>query len=75
MKNIIKEIKPFQIVGALIIIGLLYGAISLYSKIQFYKSFAIKTRIVSVHAEQVEINTINRIYPATSVIESKRFYS
>lgn len=75
MKNIIKEIKPFQIVGALIIIGLLYGAISLYSKIQFYKSFANKTRIVSVHAEQVEINTINRIYPATSVIESKQSYN
>ena len=59
----------------MIIIGLIYGAINLYSKIQFYKSFANKTRIVSVHAEQVKINTVNRIYPATSVIESKQSFN
>lgn len=75
MKNIIKKIKPFHLIGSLIVIGLLYGAINLYSKIQFYKSFANKTRIVSVHAEQVEINTVNRIYPATSVIESKQSFN
>ena len=75
MKNITKRIKPFHLIGSLIIIGLIYGAINLYSKIQFYKSFANKTRIVSVHAEQVEINTINRIYPATSVIESKQSFN
>ena len=75
MKNITKRIKPFHLIGSLIIIGLIYGAINLYSKIQFYKSFANKTRIVSVHAEQVKINTVNRIYPATSVIESKQSFN
>ena len=75
MKNIIKKIKPFHLIGLLIVVGLLYGGINLYSKIQFYKSFANKTRIVSVHAEQVEINTVNRIYPATSVIESKQSFN
>ena len=75
MRNFIKEIKPFHLIGLLIVTGLIYGAFNLYSKIQFYKSFANKTRIVSVHAEQVEISTINRIYPATSVIESKRSYN
>jgi multidrug efflux pump subunit AcrA (membrane-fusion protein) len=75
MRNFIKEIKPFHLIGLLIVTGLIYGAFNLYSKIQFYKSFANKTRIVSVHAEQVEISTINRIYPATSVIESKQSYN
>ena len=75
MRNFIKEIKPFHLIGLLIVTGLIYGSFNLYSKIQFYKSFANKTRIVSVHAEQVEISTINRIYPATSVIESKQSYN
>ncbi len=69
-----KNIKPFHLIGGLIALGLLYGGINLYSKIQFYKSFANATRIISVVAEPAEMSAINEIYPATSVIEAKKSY-
>ena len=70
----LRKLKPFHIIGILIFIGLLYGSINLYNKIQFYKSFANQTRIISVVADKVTIGQINKTYPATSVIESNKSY-
>ena len=70
----LKNLKPFHIIGALILFGLIYGAINFYLKIQFYKSFASKTRITSVVAEEAQTSSINKIYPATSVIEANKSY-
>ena len=75
MLDYFKRLKAFQIIAAIVIVGLLYGAINLYTKIQFYKSFANQTRITSVAAEEVQIDSINKIYPATSVIEAKTSYN
>ena len=75
MLDYFKKLRAFQVIAAIIIIGLLYGAINLYTKIQFYKSFANQTRIISVAAQQVQINSINKVYPATSVIEAKKSYN
>ena len=75
MLDYFKRLKAFQIIAAIVIVGLLYGAINLYTKIQFYKSFANQTRIISVAAQQVQINSINKVYPATSVIEAKKSYN
>ena len=70
----IKKLKVFHILALIVTLGLLYGAINLYFKIQFYKSFANKTRIVSVVTEKVHVSSINKVFPATSVIESKKSY-
>ena len=70
----LKRIKPFHAIGILIFLGLLYGSINLYNKIQFYKSFANQTRSISVVAEKAQMGQINKIYPATSVIESNKSY-
>jgi len=75
MLDFFKRLKTFQIIAAIVIVGLLYGAINLYTKIQFYKSFANQTRTISVAAQQVQINSINKVYPATSVIEAKNSYN
>ena len=75
MLDYFKRLKAFQIIAAIVIVGLLYGAINLYTKIQFYKSFANQTRTISVAAQQVQINSINKVYPATSVIEAKKSYN
>ena len=60
MLDYFKRLKAFQIIAAIVIVGLLYGAINLYTKIQFYKSFANQTRITSVAAEKVQIDSINK---------------
>ena len=75
MLDYFKRLKTFQIIAAIVIVGLLYGTINLYTKIQFYKSFANQTRTISVAAQQVQINSINKVYPATSVIEAKNSYN
>ena len=75
MLDYFKRLKAFQIIAAIVIVGLLYGAFNLYTKIQFYKSFANQTRITSVAAKEVKIDSINKIYPATSVIEAKTSYN
>ena len=75
MLDYFKKLGTFEIIAAVIIIGLLYGAVNLYSKIQFYKSLANQTRTSSVQVQQVEINSINKIYPATSVIEANKSYN
>ena len=75
MLDYFKRLKAFQIIATIVIVGLLYGAFNLYTKIQFYKSFANQTRTTSVAAEEVKIDSINKIYPATSVIEAKKSYN
>jgi membrane fusion protein (multidrug efflux system) len=75
MLDYFKRLKAFQIIATIVIVGLLYGAFNLYTKIQFYKSFANQTRITSVAVEEVKIDSINKIYPATSVIEAKKSYN
>ena len=75
MLDYFKRLKTFQIIGAVVVIGLLYGAFNLYTKIQFYKSFANQTRTTSVAVKEVKIDSINKIYPATSVIEAKKSYN
>ena len=75
MLDYFKRLKTFHILGAIVVIGLLYGAVNLYTKIQFYKSFANQTRTISVVAQQVEINSINKVYPATSIIEAQKSYN
>jgi len=74
LQDKIKNIKIFPLIGLLIIFGLVYGGYTLYSKIQFYKSFANKTRVISVVAKEAEIKPINKIYSATSVIEANRSF-
>jgi len=75
MLDYFKRLKAFQIIATIVIVGLLYGAFNLYTKIQFYKSFANQTRTTSVAVEKVRIDSINKIYPATSVIEAKKSYN
>ncbi len=75
MLDYFKRLKTFQIIAIIIFIGLIYGAINLYTKIQFYKSFANQTRTTSVEVQQVVIDSINKMYPATSVIEAKKSYN
>ena len=75
MLDYFKRLKAFQIIATIVIVGLLYGAFNLYTKIQFYKSFANQTRTTSVAVEEVKIDSINKIYPATSVIEAKKSYN
>ena len=72
--NKLKKLKPFHIIGIVILLGLLYGSVNLYNKIQFFKSFANQTRITSVVAKKAVMSSINKIYPATSVIESNQSY-
>ena len=74
LQDKIKNIKIFPLIGLLIILGLVYGGYTLYSKIQFYKSFANKTRVISVIATEAVVKPINKIYPATSVIEANRSF-
>ncbi len=74
INRFLKNIKPFHLLGGLIVLGLLYGGFNLYSKIQFYKSFANATKVISIIGEPAEISSINKIYPATSVIEAKKSY-
>lgn len=74
LQDKIRNIKIFPFIGLLIILGLVYGGYTLYSKIQFYKSFANKTRVISVVAKEAEVKPINKIYPATSVIEANRSF-
>ena len=58
----LKRIKPFQIIGILIILGLVYGSVSFYYKIQFFKSFANKTRVTSVITEEAKVSSIRKIF-------------
>lgn len=65
-----KSLGLFKIFVSLFIIGLLYGAVSLYMKYMYFSKFMNQTRVTSVKAVPVNINTAQYSYRALSVIES-----
>ena len=69
-----KRLKTFHILIILLVFGLIYGATNLYMKIQFYKSFANQTRSISVLSSKVQIDSIQRIYPSVTTIESQKSF-
>lgn len=66
----IKSLGLFKIFVSLFIIGLLYGGVSLYMKYMYFSKFMNQTRVTSVKAVPVNINTAQYSYRALSVIES-----
>lgn len=69
-----KKLKFFHVLMALLAIGLVYGSFNLYMKIQFYKSFANQSRVISVVSTKVTIDSIQKIYPSVSTIQSKKSF-
>ena len=61
--NSVKSLSIFKIFISVLIIGLLYGGISLYLKYTGFAKFMNKTRIIAVKAESVKIDVAqNREY-------------
>ena len=54
--NYLKSLGLFKIFVALFILGLLYGATSLYLKYMYFSKFMNQTRVTSVKASPVEID-------------------
>ena len=68
--NYLKSLGLFHIFVSLFIIGLLYGAISLYMKYTYFSKFMNQTRVTSVKAKPVNIDVAQYSYRALSIIES-----
>ena len=68
--NYLKSFGLFKIFVALFVIGLIYGAASLYLKYMYFSKFMNQTRVTSVMAAPVEIDIAQYTYRALSVIES-----
>ena len=68
--NYFKSLGLFKIFVSLFIIGLIYGATSLYLKYMYFSKFMNQTRVTSVKAAPVDINIAQYSYRALSVIES-----
>ncbi len=68
--NYLKSLGLFKIFVALFILGLIYGATSLYLKYAYFSQFMNQTRITSVKARPVTIDVAQYTYRALSVIES-----
>jgi len=68
--NSIKSISVFNVFVSILIIGLLYGGMSLYLKYTGFSKFMNKTRIIAVKAIPVKIDIAQNTYRALSVIES-----
>jgi multidrug efflux pump subunit AcrA (membrane-fusion protein) len=66
----LKSLGLFKIFITLFILGLLYGATSLYLKYMYFSKFMNQTRVTSVKASPVEIDIAQYSYRALSVIES-----
>ncbi len=66
----IKSFGLFKIFISLFLVGLLYGATSLYLKYMYFSKFMNQTRVTSVKASPVEIDIAQYSYRALSVIES-----
>ena len=69
--NYLKSFGLFKIFVALFVIGLIYGAASLYLKYMYFSKFMNQTRVTSVMAAPVEIDIAQYTYRALSVIESR----
>ena len=68
--NYFKSLGLFKIFVSLFIIGLIYGATSLYLKYMYFSKFMNQTRVTSVKAVPVGIDIAQYSYRALSVIES-----
>tara|TARA_B100001175_G_scaffold268612_1_gene240086 strand:+ start:29 stop:943 length:915 start_codon:yes stop_codon:yes gene_type:complete len=68
--NYFKSLGLFRIFVALFILGLLYGATTLYLKYMYFSKFMNQTRVTSVKASPVKIDIAQYSYRALSVIES-----
>ena len=68
--NYLKSLSLFHIFVSLFIIGLLYGAISLYMKYTYFSKFMNQTRVTSVKAKPVNVDVAQYSYRALSIIES-----
>ena len=66
----VKSLSIFKIFISVLIVGLLYGGVSLYLKYTGFAKFMNKTRVVAVKAESVKIDVARNTYRALSVIES-----
>ena len=66
----IKSFGIFKIFITLFLLGLLYGSLSLYIKYTGFSKFMNQTRITSVKAKPITINTAQKTYKALSIIES-----
>ncbi len=70
IKDYIKNISPLNLLIAVFVIGLLYGAINLGMKYQSYMKFLNKTQITAVKARPVIIDTAENKFRAISTIKS-----
>ncbi len=68
--NYLKSLSLFHIFVSLFIIGLLYGATSLYMKYVYFSKFMNQTRVTSVKASPVNVDVAQYSYRALSIIES-----
>ncbi len=69
-KDYIKNISPLNLLVAVFVIGLIYGAINLGMKYQSYMKFLNKTQITAVKARPVIIDTAENKFRAISTIKS-----
>lgn len=70
IKDYIKNISPLNLLVAVFVIGLIYGAINLGMKYQSYMKFLNKTQITAVKARPVIIDTAENKFRAISTIKS-----
>ena len=70
IKDYLKNISPLNIFFIMIVIGLIYGSISLYTKYLGFSKFMNKTRVIAVKAQPVTIGVAQKTYRSLSTIES-----
>ena len=68
--NSVKSLGVFKVFVSIIVIGLLYGGISVYLKYTGFAKFMNKTRVIAVKAVPVKVDIAQNTYRALSVIES-----
>ena len=70
IKDYLKNTSPLNIFFIMIVIGLIYGSISLYTKYLGFSKFMNKTRVIAVKAQPVTIGVAQKTYRSLSTIES-----
>ena len=70
IKSFLSDTKPIHLLIVFLIIGLSYGAISLYMKIAKFSAFANKTKITAVKIDYIKLGTAKKIYQTISTIEA-----
>ena len=66
----LNKLNPLNIFILILILGLVYGGVSLYSKYLGFSKVMNKTKITTVKAIPVTIGTAQKTYRALSTIES-----